>query len=250
MLKKIISFSLYGEKLMYLKGSIANIQLAAHLFPDYYCRFYIDDTVPDEFIQQLRVYPNVEVIDMSGSVLPKMTWRFLPADDSNVILFLSRDVDSRLSEREKWIIEDWLNNGKQYLIIKDHPFFYSDFTMMGGLWGMKNDTIIEMEQQIQIWWQQQSHSGLEVYNDDQHFLSAIIYPQILEKLSYYDNYNINRMPFCKTIPIKRKKYHFIGEAFDADNKRMGHYKELRNFHLKKFGMPGKLLVKALYKLKL
>ncbi|MGC8751783.1 hypothetical protein [Hydrotalea sp.] len=250
MRKKIISYSLYGSKPMYLWGAVENIKTAAWLFPDFICRFYVDDTVPAAFLEQLHQYSHVEVIDMTGSNLPKMTWRFLPADDSNVELFLSRDADSRLSEREKWIIDDWIQNGKQFLLIKDHPVFYKGFLMMGGLWGMKNIAPYGMQQLIQNWWQQYPQNGLDIYNDDQHFLSAVIYPAILDKLSYYDDYNLNGLPFAQKIKIPRSNYHFIGEAFDENNKRFSHYKELRNFHLKRLGFPGKLLVKLLYKLKI
>jgi hypothetical protein len=121
--KRVVSYSLYGSKPMYLLGAIENIKTAAWLFPDFICRFYVDYTVPATFLEQIKQYKNVEVIDMTGSNLPKMTWRFLPADDSNVELFLSRDADSRLSTRERWIIEDGMQHGKQFLLIKDHPVF-------------------------------------------------------------------------------------------------------------------------------
>ncbi|PZX62267.1 hypothetical protein [Hydrotalea sandarakina] len=247
--KRVVSYSLYGSKPMYLLGAIENIKTAAWLFPDFICRFYVDDTVPATFLEQIKQYKNVEVIDMTGSNLPKMTWRFLPADDSNVELFLSRDADSRLSTREKWIIEDWMQHGKQFLLIKDHPVFYKGFLMMGGLWGMKNLFPYGMEQMIRNWWQQYPQAGLEIYNDDQHFLSSVIYPAILDELSYYDNYNLNGLPFAQKIKIRRKNFHFIGEAFDENNQRLGHYKELRNYHLKQLGLPGKWFVKLLYKLK-
>lgn len=249
--KKLISFCLYGSKPMYLNGAIENVRLATILFPDFFCRFYIDSTVPFAFVETLKHFQNVEIIDMSDSDLPKMTWRFLPADDPDVSVFLSRDADSRLTKREKWVIDDWLKDGKSFLLIKDHPIYYKSFAMMGGLWGMKkNSPIFGIKNLIDAWWKAQNKDELEIYNDDQYFLSNILYPLILSDLSYYDDYNLNQLPFCKMIQMKRKNFHFIGEAFDAENKRLGHYKELRNYYLKKWGLPGQLLVKFLYKINL
>ena len=40
-MKKIISFSLWGDIPTYTEGAIKNVQLAKEVFPDWICRFYI-----------------------------------------------------------------------------------------------------------------------------------------------------------------------------------------------------------------
>ena len=42
---KIISFSLWGDKPQYVVGAIKNAELAKEIFPEWKCRFYIDNTL-------------------------------------------------------------------------------------------------------------------------------------------------------------------------------------------------------------
>ena len=41
-----------------------------------------------------------------------MMWRFLPAGDSFVDLFMSRDTDSLIHERERDAVNQWLESDK------------------------------------------------------------------------------------------------------------------------------------------
>jgi len=44
---KVITFSLWGDKNIYLTGTIKNIELAKSFYPDFYIWIYIHkDTVP------------------------------------------------------------------------------------------------------------------------------------------------------------------------------------------------------------
>ena len=54
----IISFSLYGDNPMYLRGAIENIKLAKIYYPEWKCRFYIDDSIKQELIEEIKF--NVE----------------------------------------------------------------------------------------------------------------------------------------------------------------------------------------------
>jgi hypothetical protein len=247
-MNKIFSFSLYGSKIIYLEGAINNAKLVGSLFPNFKCRFYIDNTVPIKYRKLLIEESNNEVVDMTGSTIPKMMWRFLPADDKNVELFLSRDVDSRVNFREKKIIEEWVcNSEKRYLIIKDHPSHYSP-SILGGLWGMKNKFTFNMEGLIKKWCTSNNINKLENYNDDQIFLDNMIFPLTLDDSDYYDNMNFNNLSHCKRINSRRKNYEFIGEVFDENNNRMEHYKILREYELRKKGLVGKIVNKILVSL--
>jgi hypothetical protein len=54
--KKAIAFSLFGENPRYLCGALHNILMAAEIYPDWICRFYIDGTIPTEFIEMAKSY--------------------------------------------------------------------------------------------------------------------------------------------------------------------------------------------------
>ncbi len=45
-MKKIISFSLWGNNKKYLNGALLNYSAQPYIYPDYKCRFYIDETHP------------------------------------------------------------------------------------------------------------------------------------------------------------------------------------------------------------
>jgi hypothetical protein len=63
---------------------------------------YYDKTVPSTTIDTLKSYRFVTMINMTNnSITNKMSWRFLVASDPNIERYVIRDIDSRLSRREK-----------------------------------------------------------------------------------------------------------------------------------------------------
>ena len=236
MSKRLISFSLYGDKLIYLEGALANVHCVQQYLPSFIARFYYDDTVPENYIEDLRKQSNTELINMSASQLPKMIWRFLAADDKEVALFFSFDTDSRIGEMEAVIIEQLLQSDKQFLVVKDHPVYHVQPLMMGGMWGMKNISPFSMEDLAEAWFRKRRESNLEKYNEDQIFLREVIYPKAKESLLYIDEFNTNGIPDAKPLPVKRQNYHFVGEAFNEDNSRRNEYKALRTYYLSRKGL--------------
>jgi hypothetical protein len=177
-MKKIISFSLWGDKPIYTVGAISNAKLAQKIYPGWICRFYIHrSSIPANIIQELEKQPNVELVDMPEDIgWSGMFWRFYPATENDVSIMLSRDCDSRLSIREKACVDTWLKyEDKKVMTIRDTCLHQSQ--MMGGLWAVKDgflkfikpklDSIIETTKYIAI-------KGV-----DQDFLNNFIYPYSL-----------------------------------------------------------------------
>jgi hypothetical protein len=106
-LKKIISFSLWGTNQKYTYGAIKNADLALTVYPDWICRYYIGNSVPNEVLQELGNRKNVEIVQMNeeGS-WNSMFWRFIPICEDDTEIMISRDCDSRLSMREKLCVDD------------------------------------------------------------------------------------------------------------------------------------------------
>ena len=50
-----------------------------------------------------------------------MLWRFAPMADPLVKEWHSRDLGSRISEREVAAVVDWLSTNKNYHVMRDHP---------------------------------------------------------------------------------------------------------------------------------
>ena len=128
-MKKIISFSLWGNNPKYTIGAIKNAELSKIIYPDWICRFYCGKSVPLDIIEKLKSYDNVEVIEMDEyGDWNGMFWRFYACEDADVMI--SRDTDSRLSFREKSAVDEWMNSDKDFHIMRDHP--YHNALILGG----------------------------------------------------------------------------------------------------------------------
>ena len=105
-MKNIISYSLWGDKPIYWFGALKNIELVDKYLPGWICRFYIDKNCRQDLIDTIKG-DNVEIILVNPTGTHDnsyfhngMLWRFAASEDPEVNVFLSRDCDSRISERE------------------------------------------------------------------------------------------------------------------------------------------------------
>ena len=178
--KKVISFSVYGEKEVYQFGAEKNVEIAKKIYPDWVCRFYCSKEISN--IEKLKSLDcEVLVVDTK---IPEMFWRFFTADDPSVSAFISRDTDSVVNSREKAAVDDWLISTSQFHTMHDHSEgHWSD--VMGGMWGLKLPINFSMIKRID------DHVKLKKYkfnyNDDQAFLCEKILP--LFKSSWLDHHN-------------------------------------------------------------
>ena len=112
-MKKIVSFSLWGEDPKYTIGAIENAKLVNEIYQGWIGRFYCGKSVPENIINSLKNTPNTEVIIMDeDGDWTGMFWRFLACKDGDVMI--SRDTDSRLSLREKLAVDEWLKSDKNF----------------------------------------------------------------------------------------------------------------------------------------
>ena len=106
----VICFSLWGNKPSYTIGAIRNADIAQQLFHDWLCVYYCFPSVPIEIITQLQTRKNVIIRPVESELAIHdnrgMFYRFLPADESGIERMMSRDTDSRLSERERIAVDE------------------------------------------------------------------------------------------------------------------------------------------------
>jgi len=131
-MKKIISFSLYGNKPNFQVGAVVNVLEAKRLYPDWKCRFYTTD---DEGICKQLEYLGAEIVRMDDWPDGEMFWRFLAVDDADICL--SRDADSVVNEREVGAVNEWLESGYQWHGMHDHRQ-HRHFPIMAGMWGYRH----------------------------------------------------------------------------------------------------------------
>ena len=134
-MNKVITFSLYGSDPKYCVGMIKNAELREETYSDWKIRVYLDESVPRRVVSDLERL-GCEIVDMSDSKIPGMYWRFLAVEDPSIDVVCIRDSDSRLSMREKYAVNEWMNSDKILHIMRDHP--HHGYPIMGGMWGYKN----------------------------------------------------------------------------------------------------------------
>ena len=202
---KVISYSLWGDNPIYTTGALKNADIAKTLYPDWECWYYTGGSCPTNVIELLETKDNVRIIPMSEEGdWTGMFWRFLPACNDNVSVMISRDTDSRLSEREKLAVDQWLASDKQFHIMRDHP--YHNTVILGGMWGCKYPLLSDMDKLID------AYQKGNFWQVDQNFLREIVYNKVKHTCMVHDEF-FEKQPF----PTKRDNKLFVGMAFDTQD---------------------------------
>lgn len=212
-MKNIVAYSLWGNHPMYWVGALRNIELVSKYFPGWICRFYIDDSSDKELIDTIKG-ENVEVILVkSKDSFHGMFWRFWAVEEPDVDIYLSRDCDSRFSDREFTAIQEWLESDKDFHIMRDHP--YHTVPILGGMWGCRNGILrnVNFSQTIEKW-NQFHRKGI-----DQDFLGQVIYPFVKDKSLEHSEFNLRFGQEIRPFPTKRIDYEFVGDIFDENDIR-------------------------------
>lgn len=207
----VVSFSLYGSDLLYNMGAIKNSELMKDIFPDWEMWVYHDNTVPQQILDILN-NNGVKLISSSSRGFYRSMWRFLPCGDESVDYFISRDADSRISLRDKAAVDEWIESGVNYHIIRDHPVGHS-WVINAGMWGSKGG-ILDIDGMIRNF----SNNPNNKYVD-QIFLREVIYPLTEGSRFIHDEYFKYEGDECYKIKRDRKldNFAFIGESIDSDD---------------------------------
>ncbi len=205
-MRKLITYSLWGKNPKYTIGAIKNAEKNVIIYPDYISRFYVDLTVPKDIIFELEDMKNVEVVQKNviGDWRFSLN-RFLPLSEHGVERFLSRDCDSRCSDREKNAVKEWENSGKVFHIMRDHPF-HGGFPILAGMFGSKGNIIPDVSDMID------NENLSDTYHSDQTFLSKYIYPLIKDNCLVHDEF-FEKKPF----PDKRTNKEYVGIPLDEND---------------------------------
>lgn len=223
--KRVIAFSLWGANPKYTMGAIKNADLAPIIYPGWICRFYVDQTVPQEVIDDLKARDQVEVIQLEGDWGWKMSFaRFYPAADSDVDIMICRDTDSRLNLREKAAVDTWLQSQQKYHIMRDHP--RHNVPMLAGMWGVRGN-VLDMQLLVEQHLIDQADLGLR-YGIDQHFLAIKIYPRTHSSCLVHDEIFQEH-----SFPQPRDAFEYVGQVFLEDDSTLEPIDELLQQHLLK-----------------
>lgn len=216
-MKNVVAYSLWGDHPMYWVGALRNIEQVSKYFPDWICRFYIDKNCKQELIDTIKG-DNVEVVLVdSKDSFHGMFWRFWASEDPEVDIFLSRDCDSRLSDREVGAIKEWLSSDKKFHIMRDHP--YHTVPILGGMWGCRGGLLrdIKISSLIDRW------KKFSIKGCDQDFLGQVIYPYVRSTAMEHSEFNLRFGGEIKPFPTQRVDYEYVGDVFDENDERHPEY---------------------------
>jgi hypothetical protein len=220
-MKKSINFSIYGENPKYLEGMLKNIELAKTVYPDWMVYIYYNNTVPLFVLDSYKTHDNVKLIDMSNENLPGMVWRFFPNDSD---IFIVRDADSRLFDREKLAVDEWLETDKTLHILRDHP--HHGHPILGGMWGLRVRENFDITKSINDYFSGKDH-GLFDRMLDMNFLKEEIYQRYQTDSVVHDSvFDIDS--HSRPFPSKMEDCKFVGEIFDANDNRSFEYSKWKN----------------------
>jgi tetratricopeptide (TPR) repeat protein len=181
--RNIIAFSLFGGDSKYCEPAVFNVLEQPNIYPHWVCRFYIDDSVPEDVIGRLRK-GGAQIVQVEGPALqwPGPMWRFLALDDPQAHRILLRDDDAVISRREAGAVQQWLASGKRFHMMRD----WSSHTelMMAGLWGVAAGSLPPLDQLMERFLSAPLESR---HFADQYFLRQYVWPYARASLMQHDS---------------------------------------------------------------
>ena len=219
MSKKIISFSLWGTDPQYVMGAERNVILQQEHYPGWVCRYYVDETVPQETIKFLGDHGAEIVFKNKSDAYEGLFWRFEPGFDETIERFIVRDTDSRLNVREADAVKEWIDSDLPFHCMRDHQ--YHDIAVVGSMWGAKTGFVHDYKK-LYYWFLEQAAKvpvikRAKYFYTDQIFLNQIIWPKIHDKSLVHDD--LKRFTGTeRSFRVKLPEGEFVNQQWGADDK--------------------------------
>ena len=220
---RIISFCLFGSEPSNIEGAVANTKIASQIFPEWIVRIYHDDTVPNQVLQTIKS-ENVQFVKITTKTPfePKEIWNLFVATDPCLERYLIRNINTRLTARERAAVDQWINSGKRFHIIRDHPVHVND-SIPSGLWGGTKDAVTDMMSLIHKYIENRSH-----YGTVQQFLNREIWQLAKMSVLQHDSVSCEKYPGSVPSPTKRQGFEFIGAIYRNGTVRQTEIDVLKN----------------------
>ncbi|HVZ42257.1 MAG TPA: hypothetical protein VHA82_00490 [Ramlibacter sp.] len=196
---RVIAFSVFGDRKIYLLGAAINIQLAKRHFPGWTVRLYCASSLGPAWLDLYRgLGAEVVLADRDFPDVPEYVWRFLVADDPDVGTYMCRDADSRIGAEEAQLVAAWQASGLPFHVIRDHVLH--DDPMLAGLWGGTGWDALRMRELVIAWFRGRTSAK---YTQDQQFLAAAVWPRVRSLAFVHD-------PFYSTPGVMSHRHAFPG----------------------------------------
>ena len=184
--RNYVSFSIYGDIEKYFNILEYNIDILKR--NNFKIVLYCEEI---NILYLKTIFKDILIINgFINGVNNKMLWRLNPIFSDFTDTFFSRDADSKITDREITLMNNFIDSNYNFHIIRDHVLHY--MPIMGGLFGIKKDiynilTSNSLPNKIK--------KVKNKYNYDQLYLSDYIYPIVISNTLihtssyYYKNEN-------------------------------------------------------------
>lgn len=207
--KKVVSFSLWGSHPAYCVGAIENAKLIGKkLYKEWESWFYLGNNVPQEYICELDKFAS-KIIFVNRCDFSLAFERFSSIFDPDVKISVSRDADSRVSDKEYQAVLEWESSDLPLHSMRDHRFHC--WPIMAGMWGIKSSSDAKVINTLQSLYNQKN----EEFESDQICL-RIFYEQYKHLFfSHGKTENFKGKDYPNHLPFNCGSY--IGERIDQYN---------------------------------
>ena len=220
-MRKILSFSLWGNDPKYLDGMRENVDLAAKWYPGWTVMIHC----PIDTMYELGVSGVAYQIKKSIIVSSGLFWRILPATSWCNDIVCVRDADSRIGERERDAVDEFESGPYALHVMRDHPAHGAE--IMGGMWGCRpqllpktfgSDLTIK-EHEVYMGdgsnHVRQKYEGRFGWMSDQPFLTRVLWDALPpSQILAHDDYGRYGSPSKFRVP-KPTPRDFVGQVYSA-----------------------------------
>ena len=220
--ENIVSMSLYGNEAKYMIGAIKNAELIKKNFPGWKLRIYLEANldspryglVSSSVIKNLRqLGVDLQYIDTKEESIPPMMWRFLVADDEWVDRFIIRDSDSRLTMRDAFAVNAWVQSNATFGCVRDHPS-HAAYAISGGMWGARAR---ELRRLLRTTWREMLRGSRADYLEDMNFLNSVIWPKVMGDAYCADSVSCTLYNSSHPFTIRRHGFEHVGQVYEAND---------------------------------
>lgn len=202
----VVSVSLYGPDPKYVVGAVKNADLVKRFYPGW--EYWVYTEQGHAAIGEL-ICAGAKVWQMPPSVGHEgMFWRFLAIDEPGVERMIVRDADSRVNAREAAAVSEWIAEGTDFHVMRDHPD-HAHWPILGGMWGCAGGAIRSMWNDVCEWPKRTAKL------DDMRFLGERIWPLALKSMTHHSSVPTPH-PNAKPFPPHESVQGFCGEIIGAN----------------------------------
>ena len=207
--KKVVSFSLWGSHPAYCVGAIENAKIIGHkIYEDWESWFYLGNDVTARYVTELKKFAS-KIIFVNNDNFTLAFERFSSIFDPGVKISVSRDADSRVSDKEYQAVLEWEKSSFPLHAMRDHDLHC--WPVMAGMWGIKCSSGEHVIKSLKSLYAQKSNE----FESDQ-VLLRIFYEEYKELFFLHGkSKNFNGANYPEHLPFNYGSY--IGERIDENN---------------------------------